>query len=129
MKRAYLTLMALVFWASNALAQAANPTQDAAQAPGAPAVPSSWDFWPFGPGYGEGWLPVVARFAFVAGILFLIGLFLRLLMGPKGPLRDKWIDEEAAEETAEELAELEQDFAEGKIDEYSYKRKKKRLTR
>ena len=105
----------------------------AAQAPGTeplkPAIHDPWDFWPFGPGYGETWLLVVARMGFIIGILAFVALVLRLLLGPKGPLRDKWIDEEAAEETARELEELERRHQAGEVDDFTYKRTKKRLSK
>ena len=48
-----------------------------------------WRAWPFNSGYGEHILPSVARLVFVALIFGAIMLFLRLLFGPGGPLRDK----------------------------------------
>jgi hypothetical protein len=49
--------------------------------------------WPFGPGYSEGFLSVVLKFALIAVILGGIALFLRVLFGPGGPMRDKEFDE------------------------------------
>lgn len=47
-----------------------------------------WSGWPFsGYGYEGGFWPVVARFVLVAVLLGAIALVLRLLFGPKGPLR------------------------------------------
>lgn len=49
-----------------------------------------WGGWPFsGYGYEGGFWPVVARMAFVLCIFGGIVLTLRLLFGPKGPLRGK----------------------------------------
>jgi len=48
--------------------------------------------WPFGPGYSEGWVSVVLKFILIAAILGGIALFLRILFGPGGPLRDKEFD-------------------------------------
>jgi uncharacterized membrane protein len=49
-----------------------------------------WKGWPFSAtGYGGGWLAVAAKFLFVALIVGLLVLVLRLLFGPKGPLREK----------------------------------------
>lgn len=111
--------------ALQAVAQAASPGAE----PLKPAIHNPWDFWPFGPGYGETWPLVLARVGFIIGVLAFVALVLRLLLGPKGPLRDKWIDEEAAEETARELEELERRYQAGEVDEYIYKRTKKRLTK
>ena len=111
----------------------ADLAAQATQAPGAeplkPAIHNPWDFWPFGPGYGERWVLVIARFGFIIGILAFVALVLRLLLGPKGPLRDKWIDEEAAEETARELEDLERRHQAGEVEEFIYKREKKRLSK
>lgn len=49
--------------------------------------------WPFGPGYSEGWISVALKFLLIAAILGGIALFLRILFGPGGPLRDKEFDE------------------------------------
>jgi len=49
--------------------------------------------WPFGPGTGEGLWPVVLKGLFVAAILGVLALVLRLLFGPGGPWRDKEWDE------------------------------------
>lgn len=52
------------------------------------AALNGWNGWPFtGYGYEGGIWPSVARFALVAVLLVGIALFLRLLFGPKGPLR------------------------------------------
>ncbi len=114
--------------AALALAQAQAPS-GTPETPADPAIHNPWDFWPFGPGYGEHWPLVLARLGFIVGILALICLFLRLLFGPKGPLREKWIDEDAAEETARELEDLEKRYAAGEVDDYIYEKEKKRLTR
>jgi uncharacterized membrane protein len=53
------------------------------------AASSGWEFWPFGPGYGGGWGPVLARYGFALVLLVLVALFLRLLFGPGGRLRPK----------------------------------------
>jgi len=49
--------------------------------------------WPFGPGYSEGWVSVALKFVLIAAILGGIALFLRILFGPGGPLRDKEFDD------------------------------------
>jgi len=49
--------------------------------------------WPFGPGYAEGWLSTVLKFAFIGVIFLLICGFLRLAFGPGGFLREKEWDE------------------------------------
>lgn len=52
------------------------------------SVTDGWSGWPFsGYGYEGGIWPVAARFALVAVLLGGIALLLRLLFGPKGPLR------------------------------------------
>ena len=86
-----------------------------------------WRAWPFNSGYGEHILPAVARFVFVSLIIGAILLFLRLLFGPGGPLRDKELDEEARLETERERAEVEEQFAKGEISEIEYKMKMKAL--
>lgn len=71
-----------------------------------------WSGWPFsGYGYEGGFWPVVARFALVAVFLGGIALVLRLLFGPKGPLRGEgWetIQEAKKRREAEQLAKEEQ---------------------
>ncbi len=86
-----------------------------------------WRAWPFNAGYGEHILPAIARLAFVAIIIGGILLFLRLLFGPGGPLRDKELDEEARLETERERAEVKALLAQGKISEQEYKNRMKRL--
>jgi uncharacterized membrane protein len=86
-----------------------------------------WRLWPFGPGYGDTLLPSLARLLFAAAILGAIMLFLRILFGPGGIWRDKELEAEAEAERKQELAELEQEFSDGKISELEYKRRKKAL--
>ncbi|MBN2140160.1 MAG: SHOCT domain-containing protein [Desulfovibrionaceae bacterium] len=88
---------------------------------------SQWDFWPFGPGYGQNWTLTLAKAAYVAVILGLILLFLRFLFGPKGVFRDKELEREAEEEKKKALEELELDFAAGRIEEFEYRLKKRSL--
>jgi uncharacterized membrane protein len=57
----------------------------------------------------------------------VILLFLRLLFGPGGPLRDKELEEEARRETEQERAELKEQFEKGEISEAEYKVKMKGL--
>lgn len=86
-----------------------------------------WRAWPFNSGYGEHILPAVARLLFVSLIIGAVLLFLRLLFGPGGPLRDKELEEEARIETERERAETEELFARGEITEMEYKTRMKRL--
>lgn len=86
-----------------------------------------WRAWPFNSGYGEHILPAIARFIFISLIMGVILLFLRLLFGPGGPLRDKELEEEARIETEKERAELEELFAQGEITEMEYNIKMKAL--
>lgn len=86
-----------------------------------------WRAWPFNAGYGDHLLPSLARLAFVTLIMGVILLFLRLLFGPGGPLRDKEMDREAEEQIKQERAELEDKFARGEISEIEYKVKMKSL--
>lgn len=86
-----------------------------------------WRAWPFNSGFGESIFPAIARMAFVTMIFAVIILFLRVLFGPNGFLRDKEMDREAEEERQRELAELEEKFAKGEIDEFVYKMKLKSL--
>lgn len=62
--------MNLAIWLSSLAAQA--------------DMSDGWSGWPFGQG---GFWPSVARLAFMALILGVIALVLRLLFGPKGPMR------------------------------------------
>ncbi|THB63491.1 MAG: hypothetical protein D6E12_16845 [Desulfovibrio sp.] len=64
-------------------------------------VESEWEGWPFGHG---GFWPSVARLAFMAAILVGIGLFLRYLFGPGGPMRGEGFEtvQEAQERRAAE---------------------------
>ncbi|MGE4421289.1 MAG: SHOCT domain-containing protein [Pseudodesulfovibrio sp.] len=86
-----------------------------------------WRAWPFNAGYGEQILPAVARLLFVTLIMGVILLFLRLLFGPGGPLRDKELEEEARRETERERAELKERFEKGDITESEYQVGMKRL--
>ncbi|BDQ32885.1 SHOCT domain-containing protein [Pseudodesulfovibrio portus] len=86
-----------------------------------------WKAWPFNSGYGEHLFPAVARLLFVSLIIGAILLFLRLLFGPGGPLRDKELEEEARLETEQERAEVDELFAKGEISEMEYKIKMKAL--
>jgi uncharacterized membrane protein len=86
-----------------------------------------WRAWPFNSGYGEHILPAVARLLFVSLIIGAILLFLRLLFGPGGPLRDKELEEEARIQTERERAEVEELFAKGEISEMEYKTRMKSL--
>jgi uncharacterized membrane protein len=86
-----------------------------------------WRAWPFNSGYGEHILPAVARLLFVTLIMGVILLFLRLLFGPGGPLRDKELEEEARRETEQERADLKERFEKGDISETEYRVGMKRL--
>lgn len=86
-----------------------------------------WRAWPFNAGYGEHIGPAIARMVFVAMIFGVIILFLRVLFGPKGFLRDEEMDREAEEERRQERAELEAKLASGEISEFEYKLKMKSL--
>ncbi|XXJ19952.1 SHOCT domain-containing protein [Desulfovibrio caledoniensis] len=86
-----------------------------------------WRAWPFNSGYGEHILPALARLLFVTMIMGVILLFLRLLFGPGGPLRDKELEEEARQEAERERAELKELLDAGEISEADYKVKMKRL--
>ena len=86
-----------------------------------------WRAWPFNAGYGEHLLPALARMVFVALIIGAILLFLRVLFGPGGKLRDPELDREAEIERQKERAELEEQLAKGEISEMEYKMKMKGL--
>lgn len=86
-----------------------------------------WRAWPFNAGYGEHILPSIARMVFVALIFAVIILFLRVLFGPNGPLRDKEMDREAAEQRAAERAALDEQLARGEITELEHKLRMKGL--
>lgn len=85
-----------------------------------------WDHWPFGPGYGDFWASAT-KMLFVAAILGVIVIFLRVLFGPNGKFRDHELDREAVEMRAEAIAQLDADLEAGKISELDYKFKKKRI--
>lgn len=55
---------------------------------------ATWRTWPFGPDYGGGVWWTVTKFLFVAVILGLIVLLLRIFFGPGGKLREKKWDED-----------------------------------
>lgn len=95
----------------------------------ASAVPTGWEFWPFSSGYGEKWLPLIARIGFMVAIFALIALFLRVLYGPKGIFRDKEMDREADELRRQELAELEAEFSRGEWTQGQYRRRKRHIER
>ncbi|MBF0480235.1 MAG: hypothetical protein HQK81_03190 [Desulfovibrionaceae bacterium] len=59
----------------------------------AQAGPGWRDTWPFGPGYAEGWLSTILKFAFIGLVFLLICGFLRLAFGPGGWWREKHWDE------------------------------------
>ena len=86
-----------------------------------------WRAWPFNSGYGEHIFPAIARLVFVSLIIGAILLFLRLLFGPGGPLRDKELEAEAREQTRIERAELQARFDKGEISEMEYTLRMKRL--
>ncbi|WP_243545962.1 SHOCT domain-containing protein [Pseudodesulfovibrio tunisiensis] len=86
-----------------------------------------WRAWPFGSGYGDALLPSLARFAFVALLLGVILLFLRLLFGPKGIFRDKELDREAEELRQQEIAELTKQFEAGEVGEAEFQVRKRKI--
>ncbi|GAB7022546.1 hypothetical protein [Salidesulfovibrio brasiliensis] len=86
-----------------------------------------WRLWPFGPGYGQTLLPNLARLAFVALLMGAILLFLRILFGPKGFLRDHELDREAEEELRREREELDRQLKDGEINEAEYELKMRSL--
>lgn len=86
-----------------------------------------WRAWPFNSGYGEHILPSIARLVFVSLIIGSIILFLRVMFGPNGYFRDEEMDREAAEQTAKEVAQLDELLANGKIDENEHAIRVKRL--
>lgn len=54
---------------------------------------SEWEFWPFTTGFDSPWLPLLAKIVFLALILGLLALMLRLLFGPGGPMRPPEFDD------------------------------------
>ncbi|WP_022661903.1 SHOCT domain-containing protein [Paucidesulfovibrio longus] len=93
----------------------------------ASAVPNGWEFWPFSSGYGEKWLPMIARIGFMLAIFAVIAIFLRIQFGPNGFFRDKELDREAEELRRQELAELEAEYRRGEWSERQYRRKKRHI--
>lgn len=90
-------------------------------------IPPEWQFWPFGPGFGERLLPSLAKLGFVALILGAIFLFLRILFGPGGRFRDKQMDKEAEEMRQRELKDLEERYERGEVSDIEYRYEKKRI--
>lgn len=86
-----------------------------------------WRAWPFNAGYGDHILPAIARLVFVSIIMGGIVLFLRVLFGPNGFLRDKELDREAEEIIRKEIAQLDEQLEKGEINEFDYAIKKKRI--
>jgi len=86
-----------------------------------------WRAWPFNTGFGESFAPAIARMVFVSLIFGAIILFLRVLFGPNGYLRDEEMDREAEEMIKKERAEVEEEFANGDITEVEYKMKMRSL--
>jgi uncharacterized membrane protein len=80
--------------------------------------------WPF---VVEGWWEAAAKAALLIGILLAIGVFLRLLYGPGGPLRPKDLDEDAARQHQAALDELETRLRQGDIDQEEYEHRKRML--
>lgn len=86
-----------------------------------------WESWPFGAGFTAGWLMTLSKFVFIGLILGLIMLALRILFGPRGPLRDKDLEREAEEEKqriSEAMDILRKRLAAGEISEEEFERKK-----
>lgn len=91
-----------------------------------------WSAFPFGPGFTGSWLLAICKFLFIGLILALIMVVLRWLFGPKGFLRDKELDREAAGErkSRQEAGKiLDQRLARGEISPEEYARRKKALKR
>jgi len=82
-----------------------------------------WVNFPFGPGHTGSWLASVAKFALIGAFLALIILFLRVMFGPGGPLRDKEFDEENTGEEPLEI--LKRRLAEGEITPEEYEQRKR----
>lgn len=80
-----------------------------------------------GPGFGEKLLPSLAKLGFVALILGVIFLFLRILFGPGGRFRDKEMDRQAEEMRKREMAELDAKYARGEVSDLEYRWEKKRI--
>jgi len=92
-------------------------------------LPAKWRAWPFNSGTAGDWQTSLATYAFSALILGVICLFLRKLYGPGGIWRDKELEREAEEASRQELAELDRQFASGRLSKSLYERKKKELLR
>lgn len=91
-----------------------------------------WATWPFGPGYEGGWLPAILRFMFIGLVLAGILALLRWAFGPGGWLRDKELDEEAAElrkKKMEAIDVLQKRLAAGEIDTAEFEKRKRAIDR
>ena len=68
-----------------------------------PQVNSQWMAWPFTDyGWTAGFWPIITKILFMGVIFVSLALFLRLLFGPKGPLRGKgWETMQEAREREE----------------------------
>ncbi len=87
-----------------------------------------WETWPFGSAWGNLWASA-ARIVFVALILGAIVVFLRMLFGPTGWLRDKQLDEEARQAREKAVQELDDALERGDIDEARHRARKRSIER
>jgi uncharacterized membrane protein len=89
-----------------------------------------WEMWPFGPGFGADWGSTLARYGISLVFLIAIGVFLRLLFGPGGPLRPKEFGVEHIAERRRRKAELKEvkaAFERGEMDAEEYMKKRTEL--
>lgn len=91
---------------------------------------SGWAMWPFGPSFGGGWGPTLARYGIALSFLVVIAFFLRFLFGPGGPMRPEEFGTEHIEERKKrkaELKELKARFKRGEISAEEYMQKRLEL--
>lgn len=96
-------------------------------AQGRPGGPQAdWRTWPFGRGWEDSWLFVGTKLLFILLLFGLLVFVLRRLFGPRGPLREKWMEEDWEHQRQERLRKLDERFERGELDRDAYERKRRK---
>lgn len=90
---------------------------------------ADWRTWPFGYGWGDSWLFVGAKLLFIVLLFAAIIFVIRRLFGPRGPLREKWMDEDWEHQRQERLRDLDEKLANGELDRAAYERRRRKAER